>query len=89
MENSRPIHANQFENRPSLDESWKGVKTFEGKSKNANSVDDFHILSNLTKEQEAGKISYDGFSKEADFKKTTKQEILDQLSERTRYKRGL
>jgi len=50
MENSRPIHANQFENRPSLDESWKGVKTYEGKSKNANSVDDFHILSNLTKE---------------------------------------
>jgi len=50
MEKSRPILADQFENRPSLDESWKGVKTYEGKSKNSNSVEDYHIVSNLTKE---------------------------------------
>ena len=58
-----------------------GVKTFNRLYKNANSVDNYHIVSNLTNEQQAGKIAYDGTKKESEVKKTTSQEQLN-LSER-------
>ena len=44
-------------------------------NKNANSVIDYHILSNLTAEQEIDKQAYNG-EKEADTKKTSNQEGL-------------
>ena len=41
--------------------------------KNANSVNDYHIVSNLTNEQHDGQFAYDGTSKEADIKKSMYQ----------------
>ena len=61
----------------------QGVKTYEELRKNANSVGDYHILSNLTAEQEKNKLAYDGVSPDAGVKKTTNQENLD-LSERAK-----
>lgn len=61
----------RFENARTTDGIVAGVKTYESLRKNANSVDNYHILSNLTLEQEREKIAYDGKSKEADLKKTS------------------
>jgi hypothetical protein len=85
--NSKAIHATYLENRPYHDETMQGVKTYSALRKNANSVDAYHIVSNLTKEQELEKVGYDG-RKEYESKKTMNQEGLD-LSERQNYKRGL
>ena len=72
--------------RATLDDKVEGVKQ-AAKGKNANSVDEYHILSNLTAEQEAKKHTYNG-QREADTKKTTNQEGL-QLSERFKRKKSL
>ena len=49
MIKSKPIMAPQLnEDRPSLDYQAIGVKTYNEMRKNANSVNDYHIVSNLT-----------------------------------------
>lgn len=58
------------------------------KRKNANSVGDYHILSNLTTNQHEGGTGYNGSGKETDYKKTVKQEGLD-LSERAKRRSSL
>lgn len=78
----------RFDAAKSTDEIVEGVKTYNDIRKNANSVDEYHILSNLTKQQEIEKIAYDGLSKEANTKKTTAQEGLE-LSERLRHRNSL
>ena len=52
MVKSKPIlEAFQKEGRPNLDFLPIGVKTYTAQAKNANSVGDYHILSNLTNKQ--------------------------------------
>ena len=52
MVKSKPIlEAFQKEGRPNLDFLPVGVKTYTAQAKNANSVGDYHILSNLTNKQ--------------------------------------
>lgn len=67
--------------KPSYDEYTLGVKKFGSMRKNANSVDNYHILNNLTPEQAAAGVTYDGVTKNASFLKTTNQELV-QTSER-------
>lgn len=51
----KPIMAEQMKkDRPIVDETPAGVKTYNSVRKNANSVADYHILSNLTNEQHEG-----------------------------------
>jgi hypothetical protein len=74
--------------RQYLDENLAGVKVYMDKRKNANSVGDYHILSNLSTIQHGTGIGYNGEAKEADHKKTVKQEGLD-LSERAKRRQSL
>lgn len=85
--NSTGGHTKQFDDRPSLDDKVVGVKLYN-KGKNSNSVGDYHILSNLSLEQERLKISYDGNTKDAETKKTSNQVNLD-LSERAKRRESL
>ena len=57
------------------------MKTFGSVAKNANSVSDYHILSNLEKQKHNSNMAYDGERMDADIKKTSSQEDLA-LSER-------
>ena len=56
--------------------------------KNKNSVDNYHIVSNLTKKQYDDRMAYDGMHKDSTLKKSTYTETLD-LSERLMRKEGL
>ena len=62
----------QKEGRPNYDFMPVGVKTFNAQAKNANSVGDYHILSNLTnKQHHDDQLAYDGKRKESDVKVTS------------------
>ena len=50
--NKKAKHEEYFEGKPTEYDKTIGVKTYNALRKNANSVDDYHILSNLTVEQE-------------------------------------
>ena len=58
-----------------------GGKKYGEVKKNMNSVSDYHILSNLTAEQHAEGMSYDGVNKAGSKSKTINQDMLE-LSER-------
>ena len=69
---SRPIHDIAADTRPSVDEVMGGVKVYPGQvRKNATSTKGYHIVSNLTNEQEAAQMSYDGKTLEKDVVKRT------------------
>ena len=54
--------------------------------KNMNSIDDYHMISNLTTQQVKDKVNYDGITKEADTMKTSKQMDVEYMSERKKLK---
>ena len=66
-----------------------GVLTYNNIRKNATSTNGYHIVSNLTDEQERDQIGYDGKTKEALIKKSSKEMDVDQMSERMRYRKSL
>ena len=54
--------------------------------KNMNSIDDYHMISNLTTQQMKDKVNYDGVTKEAETMKTSKQMDVEYMSERKKLK---
>ena len=68
---SKPVDITKDANRASLDDKIEGVKTFGSIAKNANSVSDYHILSNLEKQKHNSNLAYDGERMDADIKKTS------------------
>ena len=60
--NSKNYHHKLYEGRPDLDEQLLGKKNFEEKAKNKNSVSHYHIVSNLSSEQHAQVVSYNGIN---------------------------
>ena len=50
FQKQKSLHEESYENRASLDDKIFGVKTYNNIAKNKNSVDGYHIVSNLTTE---------------------------------------
>ena len=61
---------------PNWDDKTEGVKIFDDWLKNNNSVGDYHILSNLTKDQHDSGFSYNGVKRQSQAAKTINQEAL-------------
>ena len=73
------------DNRPTQDDKIQGVKVLPHRMKNDESGDGFHIVSNLTLDQVANQISYDGKTKQADHMQAMGLDTI-QLSERRKHK---
>jgi len=69
--NTKTEYQRLHDERPTLEDIKIGVKLIDGVRKNQNSVADYNILSNLSTDELALGLAYDGVTKHSDIIKTT------------------